>query len=147
MEKNDIYKPIREKIEGWLRYDEHAPKSDYRKHRKEHDEYRRRHDRDCVLTDGNLNADTLFSLWLPLRHTIARIHDGETIRAVGKIHSKYDFLRELVKGDNLERMLPAELSIVSKLSILFEFGLGRENVFILLERWLNSARAFSTGIL
>lgn len=140
MEKNSIYKPIREKIEEWIRYDEHAPKSNYREHPEEHDEYRRRHDRDCVLTDGNLHADTIFSLWLPLRHTIVRINDREAINAVGNIRSKYAFLRGLAKGDNLERLLPAELPIVSKLSTLFALGLGRENVFILPERWLNSAR-------
>lgn len=140
MEKNSIYEPIREKIEEWIQYDERAPKSNYREHPEEHDEYRSRYDRDCVLTGGNLHADTIFSLWLPLRHTIVRINDREAINAVGNIRSKYDFLRELVKGDNLERMLPTELPIVSKLSTLFECGLGRENVFILPERWLNSAR-------
>ena len=34
------------------------------------DEYRRAHDLDCILTDGNLNADTLISLWLPLRYVL-----------------------------------------------------------------------------
>ena len=34
------------------------------------DEYRRTHDLDCILTDGNLFADTLFSLWLPLRYVL-----------------------------------------------------------------------------
>lgn len=140
MEKNSIYEPIREKIEEWIRYDEHAPKSNYREHPEEHDEYRRGHDRDCVLTGGNLNADTIFSLWLPLRHTIVRINDREAIDAVGNIRSKYAFLRGLAKEDNLERLLPVELPIVSKLSNLFALGLERENVFILPQRWLNSAR-------
>lgn len=140
MEKNKIYKPIREKITEWLWYDEHAPKSNYKEHSEEHDEYRRQHDRDCVLTGGNLYADTIFSLWLPLRHTIIRINDREAINTMGNINSKYVFLRELIKGDNLEKLLPAELPIVSKLSTLFALGLGRENVFILPERWLNSAR-------
>lgn len=140
MEKNNIYGAIREKVEEWIWYDEHAPKSNYLEHVEEHEEYRRWHDRDCALTGGNLNADTMFSLWLPLRHTIVRINDWETIKSVGNIYSKYDFLRELIKGDNVEKLLPAEKSIVSKLSTLFELGMGRENVFLLPERWLNSAR-------
>ena len=140
MKSNKIYEPIRKKMEEWIWYDDHAPKSSYIDHVQEHDEYRRWHDRDCVLTGGNLNADTMFSLWLPLRHTIVRINGRETIREVGNINSKYAFLRELVKGDNLEKLLPAEQTVVHKLSVLFELGMGRENVFILPERWVNSAR-------
>lgn len=140
MEQNKIYEPIRKKAEEWIWYDEHEPKSGYRENVAEHDEFRRKHDRDCVLTGGNLYADTIFSLWLPLRHTIVRINDREEIRKVGNMNSKYDFLRELVKGDNMERLLPTDEPATLKLSTLFEFGMGRENVFILPERWLNSAR-------
>ncbi len=135
-----IYEPIRNKIEEWICYDDHKPTGAYSTHRKEHDEYRRWHDRDCVLEGGNLNADTMFSLWLPLRHTIVRMNDKETIRAVGNIYSKYDFLRELIKGDNLEKLLPEEMSVTVRLSALFELGMGKENVFILPARQLNSRR-------
>lgn len=47
------------------------------------------------MMGGKLKADTMFGLWLPLRHTIARINNTETIREFGNISSKYDFLRSL----------------------------------------------------
>lgn len=69
------------------------------------------------------------------------LHDRETIRSVGDIGRKYIFLREFIKGDNIEKLLPETEAIVHKLSELFERGMGRENVFLLPERQLNCARA------
>lgn len=140
MKKDRIYEPIRRKIEEWVSYDDHKPAGEYYDNMEAHDEYRKWHDRDCVLAGGDLKADTMFSLWLPLRHMIARINDPETIRAVGNISRKYDFLRDLMKGGNLEKLLPEHMSITAKLSTLFELGMGRENVFILPDRQLNSLR-------
>ncbi len=140
MSKKDNYKPIRSKIEEWIRYDDHKPAGEYYDNVEAHDEYRRWHDRDCVLTGGCLEADTMFSLWLPLRHTIVRINDMEVIRQVGNIYRKYDFLRELIKGNNLQKLLPASMPISVKLSTLFALGMGRENVLILPDRQLNSLR-------
>ena len=137
----NIYEPIRKKVEEWLWYDENQPKSNYFANVEEHDRFRSLHDRDCVLTGGELKADTLFSLWTPLRHTIVRLNDRETIQSVGDISKKYVFLREFIKGDNIEKLLPETESIVQKLSELFELGMGRENVFILTERKLKCARA------
>ncbi|MCM1048535.1 MAG: hypothetical protein NC433_08925 [Clostridiales bacterium] len=146
MEKNTtlhnyIYGPIRRKVEEWIWYDDHQPKSNYFANREEHDAFRSKHDRDCMLTEGELKADTLFSLWTPLKQTIMRLNDKETIQAVGNISSKYVFLREFIKGDNIERLLPSDESTVQHLSMLFGLGMGRGNVFILPERQLNSARA------
>ncbi len=137
----NIYEPIRKKVEEWLWYDENQPKSNYFANVEEHDRFRRLHDRDCVLIGGELKADTLFSLWTPLRHTIVRLNDRETIQSVGDISKKFVFLREFIKGDNIEKLLPETESIVQKLSELFELGMGRENVFLLPERQLNCARA------
>ncbi len=136
-----IYGPIMKKVEEWIWYDDHQPKSNYFANREEHDTFRSRYDRDCVLTGGELKADTLFSLWLPLRHTITRLNDKEKIRSVGNISSKYDFLRELIKGDNMEKLLPINDPLVKHLSLLFGFGMCRGNVFILPDRQLNCARA------
>ncbi len=138
---NNIYEPIRKKVEEWLWYDENQPSGNYFANMEEHDRFRRLHDRDCMLTGGDLKADTLFSLWTPLRHTIVRLNDRETIRSVGDISKKYVFLRDFIKGDNIEKLLPETESIVHKLSELFERGMGRENVFLLPERQLNCARA------
>ncbi|MCM1084163.1 MAG: hypothetical protein NC428_11900 [Clostridium sp.] len=141
MNQNTVYEPIRKKMQEWIWYDDNEPKGNYFANKKEHDEFRSLHDRDCVLTGGELKADTLFSLWLPLRHTIVRMNDAEKIKAVGNINRKCDFLRELIKGDNLEKLLPEKEEVVKKLSILFELGLCRENVFLLPDRQLNCARA------
>lgn len=141
MNQNTIYEPIRKKVEEWIWYDDNQPKGNYFANKKEHDEFRSLHDRDCVLTGGELKADTLFSLWTPLRNTIVRINEMEKIQAVGNINSKYKFLRELIKEDNIEKLLPEKEDIVKKLSILFDLGLGRENVFLLPDRQLNCARA------
>lgn len=140
MNQEKLYEPIRKKIEEWIRYDDHKPAGEYNDNKEEHDEYRRWHDRDCVLAGGDLRADTMFSLWLPLRNTIVRINDAEIIQAVGDIYSKYDFLRDLMKGDNLEKLLPEDMPITAKLSALFELGMGRENVFMLPDRQLNPLR-------
>lgn len=87
-----IYEPIRKKVEEWLWYDENQPSGNYFANVEEHDRFRSLHDRDCMLTGGDLKADTLFSLWTPLRHTIVRLNDRETIRSVGDIAKKYVFL-------------------------------------------------------
>ena len=136
-----IYEPIRKKVEEWLWYDENQPEGNYFANVEEHDRFRSLYDRDCMLTGGDLKADTLFSLWTPLRHTIVRLNDRETIRSVGDISKKYVFLREFIKEDNIEKLLPETESIVHRLSELFARGMGRENVFLLPERKLNCARA------
>ena len=135
MMSNKIYEPIRRKIEEWIDYDVHSPNVPYHGNEVVHDEYRRWHDRDCVLTDGNLYADTMFSLWRPLKDTIIRLNDKSVICG-----GKYKFIQELLKEDNMEKLLPIEQPIVKKLSTLFELGMGRENVFLLPDRGLNVAR-------
>lgn len=135
MMSNNIYGPIKRKIEEWIDYDVHSPNLPYRGNEEVHDEYRRWHDRDCVLTGGNLYADTMFSLWRPLANTIIRLNDKSVICG-----GKYNFIRELIKDDTMERLLPVEQPIVKKLSTLFELGMGRENVFLLPDRQLNVAR-------
>lgn len=140
MSKTTIYEPIIIKLNEWITYDENEPKVDYREAPELHDAYRREHDRDCILTDGNLHADTIFSLWLPLRNTIVCLNDADAIEEVGDIYDKMSFVRALVQDDNLEKLLPAKYMVVEKLSRLFELGMKRGNVMILPERWINSAR-------
>lgn len=52
------YSIIKMQIEYWINYTGTG------------DAYRKKNDLDCILTNGNLFADTLFSLWLPLRYTL-----------------------------------------------------------------------------
>ncbi|MBD5452325.1 MAG: hypothetical protein HDR25_06755 [Lachnospiraceae bacterium] len=130
-----IYEPIRRKIEEWVDYKTHNPNIPYQGNEEVHDEYRRWHDRDCVLTGGNLCADTMFSLWRPLKNTIIRLNDEHVIQG-----GKYQFIQELLKEDMMEKLLPVEQPIVRKLSTLFALGFGRENVFLLPDRKLNLLR-------
>ncbi|MGN0484795.1 MAG: hypothetical protein ACI4HI_14710 [Lachnospiraceae bacterium] len=132
---------IKEKRDEWLWYDAHQPKSDYDQNREEHDEFRRKHDRDCVLTEGNLYADTLFSLWTPLRFTLVRLNGYQVLNQIGSVNDKIGFLDKIRSDAVLEELLPPQHPLVQTLERLFELGMGRENVFLLPERRLNSARA------
>jgi hypothetical protein len=129
-DSNKIYEPIIKELEYW---------EDYHKRDEESDEFRAANDRDCILTGGNLNADTIFSLWLPLRHTIARINSEEKISEIVGMSivgmKKEAYVRALLWEDNLEKLLPKELSIVRTLSELFVYGMERENVMILPKRY------------
>jgi hypothetical protein len=154
MTEQNIYEPIIRELEYWKDYhmrdsERRAEKSQGDKTVCSDDEFRAANDRDCILTGGNLNADTIFSLWLPLRHTIARINHNEAISEVGNINDKKSFVCALLEGDNLKKLLPEELSIVRTLSELFTYGMERENVMLLPKRYfyhegskksLNSAR-------
>lgn len=82
-----------------------------------------------------MNADTMFRFWRPLANTIIRLHDKDVIQG-----GKYKFIRELMKDNNMQKYLPIEQPIVKKLSLLFELGMGRENVFLLPARKLNLAK-------
>jgi hypothetical protein len=154
-ESNKIYEPIIKELEYWKDYNERD--SERREKRRQgdrtvcsDDEFRAANDRDCILTGGNLNADTIFSLWLPLRHTIVRINGYKAISGIGNINDKKSFVCTLLEGDNLEKLLSKELGIVRTLSELFTYGMERENVMLLPKRcfyrgdstivFLNSAR-------
>ena len=78
---NKVYEPIKMKIKEWLNYELNEPKVPYYGNEELFDEFRSGNDRDCVLTNGNLYADTMFSLWTPLKNTILRINSEEEIAA------------------------------------------------------------------
>ena len=59
---------------SWIEYEENKPKTKYDEDSENHDKFRSEHDLDCVLRNGNLHADTIFSLWLPLRFALVRLH-------------------------------------------------------------------------
>jgi hypothetical protein len=140
MNEQNIYEPIIKELEYWKDYN--TRDTERREKRRQgdktvcsDDEFRSANDRDCILTGGNLNADTIFSLWLPLRHTIVRINGYEKISEVGNINDKKSFVCALLEGDNLEKLLPKNLSIVRTLSELFTYGMERENVMLLPKRY------------
>lgn len=132
------YEPIINKIRAWINYDKNRPKSDYVTNRKEHDEFRRKNDLDCVLTNGNLNADTILSLWLPLRLSLVRINGYDKLNKYGDINNKISFLKKILSEEVLEQVLPQNNETVKKLLELFELGQKRCNVMILKERSMQS---------
>jgi hypothetical protein len=141
-DSNKIYEPIIKQLEYWKDY--HKRDAERKANISMHgyktvcsdDEFRAANDRDCILTGGNLNADTIFSLWLPLRHTIARINSKEKISEIVGMR-KEAYVRALLWEDNLEKLLPKELSIVRTLSELFVYGMERENVMLLPKRFFH----------
>ncbi|WP_282924013.1 hypothetical protein [Mediterraneibacter massiliensis] len=131
-----MYSPIREKIRYW------------RKKTKAGDLYRQKTDLDCILTDGNLNADTIFSLWLPLRYVLNHFacaswekwkeYEYEELKPKKVGLKEYpEFLNDLLA--NMEEYLPAE-KLTALLSVLFDLGQQRCNVMILPYRAWNRRR-------
>lgn len=101
------------------------------------DEYRRTHDLDCILTDGNLFADTLFSLWLPLRYVLnyCGTAQWEKYRRIKDLKNNDAFLNDL--KNNLQTFIP-DMGLLSKLEKLCKLGRTRANVIILpYRRWNN----------
>lgn len=136
MEKVDILKPIEKKIEQWIFYESNEPKGN----KKLQDNFRKQHDLDCQLTNGNLKADTIFSLWLPLRFTLRELNDYN-IYIPNKKTERDRYLLFLEKlGNDLPDYLPSNNYLVKKLSKLFELGMKRENVMILPYRIINIER-------
>lgn len=144
MEENMSYEPIKRKIRFWIDYMENQPKSeDYADNElflKEYDEFRSKNDLDCILTDGNLYADTILSLWLPLKFTLFRLNSRDELNRFEKVEKSVAFLKAISDDDTLKKLLPPDNPAVKKLIRLFEIGQTRANVMILPLRELNSKR-------
>lgn len=137
MTKQEVLKPIEEKITQWIDYQRKSPKVSCAGNEKLYDDYRMKNDLDCQLT-GDLKADTIFSLWRPLRFTLVRMHGYDGLKALGKVEKKITFLTNLKA--NLPQYLPASDPLVKDLSQLFVLGMTRANVMILPDRRINSQR-------
>lgn len=130
------YEPILNKIKYWKNYKGTG------------ETYRKTHDMDCILTGGNLFADTIFSLWLPLRYTLNyfdsakwiewKNHETDVLKKSG-VTLKYcdDFLNDF--ENNIELFLP-EHELTTNLIKLFELGQKRCNIMILPYRKWNTQR-------
>jgi len=130
------YQPILDKLSYWKNYDGNG------------DEYRKTHDLDCILTGGNLFADTIISLWLPLRYTLNYFENPKwtywkdfeaNFLSKNKLALKNhnEFIEDLER--NIQTFLP-EHELTYKLIKLFELGQKRCNVMLLLNRRWNSMR-------
>ena len=137
MPLND-YDPIIKKIRAWVSYDKKKPKNDYATNRNEHDEFRKNNDLDCVLANGDLNADTIFSLWQPLRLSLVRLNGYNKLNKYGNINNKIAFLEAILSEQILEQLLPQNNETVKYLLKLFELGQKRCNVMILMNRRMQS---------
>lgn len=99
------------------------------------------------LTGGNLFADTLFSLWLPLRYTMNHYDcklwdkwkefEAEKLRPKRGLKDCPEFLDSLI--ENIDIFLPP-MELTALLSELFELGQQRCNVLILPYRSWNRRR-------
>lgn len=136
-ESLEFYEPLTRKIKSWIWYNNNKPSVEYKKSPEVWDEFRAKNDLDCVLADGDLNADTIFSLWLPLRFTLVAINGYAKLKQLaGSIDKRYEFLENLLKEEVLYELLPADNSRVQNLVELFELGQTGANVMILPERWM-----------
>ncbi|MCH5270709.1 MAG: hypothetical protein J1E83_08155 [Lachnospiraceae bacterium] len=131
-----LYTPIIQKIEYWRDYTGTG------------DLYRQNHDWDCLQANGNLLADNLVSLWLPLRYVLNHFgyaaweawkeYEYEELKPKNKgLKDCPAFLDELV-ADIENYLPPTELTLL--LSELFRLGQQRCNVMILPYRRWNSQR-------
>lgn len=78
-------KPIENKIQNWITYEENKPRIPYEQNYEVHHRYRSTHDLDCVLLGGDLRADNIISLWLPLRYCLVEINGYPTLNKYGKL--------------------------------------------------------------
>lgn len=133
----DLYAPIVQKIEYWRDYAGNS------------DSYRQKHDLDCILTDGNLLADSIFSLWLPLRYTLDyyncsawkmwKEYERKELKPNKRRLKKCpEFLNRFI--DNIEDYLPSTEELTGRISNLFCLGQQRCNVMILPYRSWNNRR-------
>ena len=125
---------IKRKINSWLCYEKARPKTAYSADPSAHDEFRRMNDLDCILTNGDLCADTIFSLWLPLRFALVRLNGYRKLNRYGNINDKASFLSAISDEIILRFLLPEDNETVILLERLFELGQERCNVMILRDR-------------
>ncbi|MBR5370821.1 MAG: hypothetical protein IK130_01265 [Oscillospiraceae bacterium] len=120
---------IEEQLQYWYDYDYNNKSA----------KYRQTYDRDCHLTDGNLYADTMLSLWTPLRCVLNACGSERWQKYTQKERTKTNkvLIREL--QTNLTQFIPNE-RYLERLNLLFRLGRTRANVMILPYRFWNTAR-------
>ncbi len=123
--------PIINKIKDWKLYAKNENIFD-------NDNFRKENDLDCKLTDGNLNADTIFSLWIPLRFVLVKINGYNKLNEYADINKKIPFCEKIIEIEILNELLPINNELVQKLIKLFMLGIERANVMILPSRSLQA---------
>lgn len=95
------------------------------------DTWRRRTDLDCLYFDGNLQADTLFSAWMPMKWALESMHKGK------KFHKDRDMLKILLK--EREKYF-SESPLTEHLNKALAYVERRENYILLPDRRMNCDR-------
>ena len=148
--KENTLNPIKKKIREWKEYNKNSPKCPYSGNEIIHDIYRALNDSDCQLTKGNLMADTIFSLWIPLKMSLQcsesyrynlqgnEVYPYKQDGFISKSGNSINFLTDIEQ--NLEIYLPP-----NEWKKLYEFAslsLTRANVMILPDRKMQSRGKF-----
>lgn len=136
MKRNNVYLPLVKRFEAEMLYVKHMPNSFRLK-----SEYRSKYDLDCQHLKGDLNADMIFSLWLPLRYVLFSLNGKKMYKLTADSFTKKN-LTEIYNNliCNIDEYLPYENELVIKLSKFYSLAMGRENVMRLPDRALNSKR-------
>ncbi|MGN0505503.1 MAG: hypothetical protein ACI4FZ_03025 [Lachnospiraceae bacterium] len=133
----NIYKPIEQKINSWICYNNNKPTMRFKKDPIAWENFKREYTFEYTLTGGNINADTIFPLWMPLRFTLVAINGYAKIKkTAGNINHRDEFMKNLAHKEVLKELLPEDNYRVKNLSELFELGQTKANVMILPERWM-----------
>lgn len=146
LEDTNVLNPIKKKLKEWCDYNKNSPKCSYQGNEIVHDVYRALNDSDCQLANGNLMADTIFSLWIPLKMSLQcsnaypyklqgnEVYPFKQDSFISKSGNLINFLTDIEK--NLEVYLP-----LNEWEELYEFAalsLTRANVMILPDRKMQS---------
>ena len=77
--------------------------------------------------------EELFPLWRPLRFALARLHGYPKLNKLGSLDDKEEYSKILLE-QGLENYLPADKSVVVKLSKFYELGMTEANLITLPEK-------------
>lgn len=97
------------------------------------DKWRRKYDLDVNWLDGDFNADTIFSYWIPLKMVLDYLNPNEKFYKKDKYsENPNSFLEKII--NNIEYYLPRNNELVQKLYILAELSSTKANVMRLPDR-------------
>lgn len=114
---------------------------DYNTDRESYDNWRKDNDLDCLYFDGELNADTLMSVWTPLSWVLNYLNkdSGEKFYKYSKYHEDTCFyLKKLVAEQ--DKYLPKNNELVQLLERFAELAELRCNFILLPDEKMNADR-------
>lgn len=132
-DSNKEFSPIIFWLDYWIAYSENAPTCPYNGNEVVYDIYRALNDFDCKQAKGNLLADTIFSVWNPLKMVLEYLNPGEKFYKENKYGSDKNYYLKKIKN-NIDAYLPRGDSLVKELLIFARYAMTRANVMILPSR-------------